>query len=69
MIRQGAKEPRQVIDRMQSLIHSESGVRIDYVCIVDPQSLKEISKIKHGALIALAVYVGKTRLIDNLVVT
>jgi pantoate--beta-alanine ligase len=69
MIQQGEKDARKVIARMQSLIHSESGVRIDYVCIVVPQTLKEVSKIERGALIALAVYIGNTRLIDNFIVS
>lgn len=39
--------------------------KIDYVEIVDSENLKNISKIEGSVLIAIAVYIGKTRLIDN----
>ena len=44
-------------------------VRVDYVCVVDPDSLEAIAEIKSSALVAVAAYVGTTRLIDNIVLT
>jgi pantoate--beta-alanine ligase len=45
---------------------SEPSVRLDYFEIVNPETLDAIQDIRGGALIAVAVYVGSTRLIDNL---
>jgi pantoate--beta-alanine ligase len=42
--------------------------RIDYVTIVDPASLEEVSQVEGKVLIALAVWFGEARLIDNLMV-
>jgi pantoate--beta-alanine ligase len=58
----------QVKKEIESVIKSELGAKIEYVEIVDPQSLEEIKKIKKPAVICLAVKIGKTRLIDNLIV-
>jgi len=43
-------------------------VRLDYFEIVDPATLDPVKDISSGALVAVAAYVGKTRLIDNLVI-
>ena len=40
-------------------------IRVDYVAVVDAETLQEISLIKRPALIAIAVFIGNTRLIDN----
>jgi pantoate--beta-alanine ligase len=51
---------------MQRELEREPGVRIDYVEVVDPDTLLPVEDIKRGALLAVAAWVGKTRLIDNL---
>jgi pantoate--beta-alanine ligase len=45
----------------------ESSVRLDYFEVVDPQTLDPIADVSRGALVAVAAYVGATRLIDNAV--
>jgi len=50
------------------MIKSKGATRIDYVKIVDINSLEEVKKIKGRLLIAVAVFFGKTRLIDNVIV-
>jgi pantoate--beta-alanine ligase len=40
--------------------------RIDYISIANPETLEELTEIKQPALVSLSVYVGKTRLIDNI---
>jgi len=45
---------------------AESKVRLDYFEIVDPETLDPIGDISQGALVAVAAFVGSTRLIDNL---
>ena len=44
----------------------ESSVRLDYFEIVDPNTLDAVADVSGGALVAVAAYVGNTRLIDNL---
>ena len=51
---------RQAFDR-------ESSVRLDYLEIVDPNTLDPVSDLSGGALVAVAAWVGATRLIDNIV--
>jgi pantoate--beta-alanine ligase len=50
-------------------IAEEPGARLDYFAIVDPETLDEVTSIAKGALVAVAAYVGATRLIDNLLLT
>ncbi len=47
-------------------IARESGVRLDYFDIVDANTLDAVQDVERGALVAVAAFVGKTRLIDNL---
>ncbi len=54
-----------VKQEMAVLIQKEPLARIDYISIADPETLEELAEIKQVALVSLAVYVGKTRLIDN----
>ena len=46
-------------------INKEPLAKIDYVEIVDSEDLSSISKIERSILVPIAVYIGKTRLIDN----
>jgi len=48
-------------------VASEPGVRLDYFEIVDPDTLDPVDKVAKPALVAVAAYVGNTRLIDNTV--
>lgn len=68
MIKSGHRAPREIIARMREMISKTPGARIDYIKIVQSDSLKEASVIKGRLLIALAVYFGSTRLIDNLTI-
>ncbi|HSS98657.1 MAG TPA: pantoate--beta-alanine ligase [Terriglobales bacterium] len=42
-------------------------MRLDYLEIVDPDNLESLDKIEKTALVAVAAYLGKTRLIDNFI--
>jgi len=59
-----------VVSEMEKIIRRGQHSRIDYISIVDPRTLEEMDRVGPGkrALVALAVWVGKTRLIDNIVV-
>jgi pantothenate synthetase len=50
-------------------VAEEKSVRLDYFEIVDAESLLSVGKVASGALVAVAAFVGGTRLIDNLVLT
>ncbi|MFH1479310.1 MAG: pantoate--beta-alanine ligase [Candidatus Omnitrophota bacterium] len=54
--------------KMRKLILKEKGINIDYISIVDPDSLNEADKIGKNTLILVAARLGKTRLIDNIVI-
>ena len=47
------------------LIETRPAARVDYIEFFDPKTFRPIAKVQRGAQIALAVFVGKTRLIDN----
>jgi pantoate--beta-alanine ligase len=49
-----------------AILESEPGLRTDYVEVVSPDTLEPVASTASGALIALAAWVGETRLIDNL---
>jgi pantoate--beta-alanine ligase len=50
---------------LKKLIESEPDARLDYVEFFDPKTLTPADRVQRGHQIALAVFVGKTRLIDN----
>lgn len=65
LIREGERDAVKIKQKMVELISAEPLARIDYVEIVDLKTLESINKLDREALVALAVFVGKTRLIDN----
>lgn len=69
LIRSGNLNTADIIRRMKRLISAKKSAKIQYIEIVDADSLKVLRKIKGKALIALAVFIGKTRLIDNVIVS
>lgn len=68
MVGSGERDVNTIIQRMIEMIDEKDSTRIDYVSIVDPVTMRPLDKVEGTALIALAVYVGETRLIDNTVV-
>jgi pantoate--beta-alanine ligase len=65
MIKAGERDTEKIKASARDLILSHSFTEIDYISICDPLTLDEINTVKEKALLALAVRVGKTRLIDN----
>lgn len=63
----GQRDAGHLRDAMLSLIKKEPLAAIDYISISDPQTLAELDMINRTALVSLAVKIGKTRLIDNLI--
>jgi pantoate--beta-alanine ligase len=64
----GERSATRLIDLVRSMIENEPLARIDYVSVNDAETLAKLDKIDdRPALLSLAVFIGKTRLIDNLV--
>lgn len=61
------KEAGKIKEQMTALIQTEPVAAIDYVSIAEPETLEDMEAVKAPALVSLAVRVGKTRLIDNVV--
>jgi pantoate--beta-alanine ligase len=62
---QGERDTTKIITLIRDMILSFPFTSIDYISICDPDSLEDISLLKEKSLLALAVKVGSTRLIDN----
>jgi pantoate--beta-alanine ligase len=67
MVGDGARDAAMLREAMLFELRAENGVRVDYAEIVDPDSLEAVSDVSEGALVAVAAWVGETRLIDNVV--
>jgi pantoate--beta-alanine ligase len=65
----GEHSVTKLIDAARDVITPAKRARIDYITIVDAESLEPLEKLRPTALIVLAVFIGKTRLIDNLPLT
>lgn len=65
----GEHSVTKLIDAARDIITPAKRARIDYITIVDAESLEPLEKLRPTALIVLAVFIGKTRLIDNLPLT
>ncbi|HPN34700.1 MAG TPA: pantoate--beta-alanine ligase [bacterium] len=68
LIRGGERQAADIKASMTEMIDSVERSRIDYIEIVHPESLEPVEVITGDVVIALAVFIGKTRLIDNLLV-
>lgn len=62
----GERQTKEIIRQMNNLIKTENLIQPQYIEIVDSQTLKPVKRVKKEILIALAVKIGKTRLIDNI---
>lgn len=67
LFRSGERNAGRIIDAVERVIEPERDVTIEYVEIRDAKTLEEIEMIEGQAVIALAIKVGKVRLIDNLI--
>jgi pantoate--beta-alanine ligase len=65
----GELDAARLIETGKNVLAKEPGVRPDYLEIVDPDTLDAVEEIKTTALVAVAAFVGSTRLIDNIVLT
>ena len=59
------KDANKVVEAMKKNIETEPMAKIDYVEAVDALSMEPVEKLEGTCMLAMAVYIGKTRLIDN----
>lgn len=59
----------KIIDIIEQNLHTEPLARVDYVEVVDFENIQRVETIGRETLIAIAVYIGKTRLIDNIIIS
>lgn len=67
-VEEGETDPLKLIGEMGRMIDGVESARIDYIVVVDPETLEDLDPIDGRAMAALAVRIGSTRLIDNEVV-
>jgi len=69
MYKSGERNAGRIREAMIKLIQKEPLAQIDYVSIAHPETLEEVEKLAGPALVSLAVRIGPTRLIDNIIFT
>ncbi len=67
MVNAGARNAKEVTAEMEKIINNSKSAKIDYISIVNPETLEAVPEVQHGDVAALAVRIGKTRLIDNII--
>lgn len=67
LVKEGMRNAAELKKAMKTSINSEPLARIDYVEVVSMDTIEKLEVIKGSVLVALAVYIGKTRLIDNFI--
>ncbi len=68
MVSAGIIDANRIIAQMRKIITAAASAKIEYIEIVDAETLCPIKKIDRPALVALAVHIGRTRLIDNIII-
>ena len=67
LYQEGTREARPLLKEVRRTIEAEDLTEIEYVRLCDPQTLQEVERVDRQALLALAVWVGTTRLIDHVI--
>ncbi len=68
IVKAGKIDAREVIAEMQKVLQQKSSIEIEYISIVDSESLEAIDRITGKVLVAIAVKLGSARLIDNILI-
>ena len=66
VVQGGERSSARVIALVREMIGQAKLARVDYIALVDAENLQPLERVTPGALLALAVFIGKTRLIDNI---
>ena len=67
-VAEGVVESAPLVREALAVLAEQPAVRLDYCRIVDPSSLEDVAEVSGGALVAVAAWVGTTRLIDNVMI-
>ena len=67
MVEEGETDAVKLVEAMKKNIETEPLAKIDYIKAVDGLTMQQVTELKSPVLVAMAVYIGKTRLIDNFV--
>lgn len=68
MVEEGETDAVKLVEAMKKNIETEPLAKIDYIKAVDGLTMQQVTELKSPALVAMAVYIGKTRLIDNFMI-
>ena len=63
----GERSAAKLVAAGRKILDEVPDVRLDYLSVVDPESLERVEQVANGSMVAVAAYVGATRLIDNVV--
>ncbi len=69
MVKAGVFDAKKIIMEMERIILARSNTHIDYISIVHPETLEDAPEARSGNVVAVAVRLGKTRLIDNIILS
>ncbi len=58
---------KKVLEKMEKIISAEKLAKIDYISAVDLETIEDVDNFNKDTLVAIAVFIGKTRLIDNFI--
>jgi pantoate--beta-alanine ligase len=65
LVDSGTKDSEAILKAVDDFITAGSGAKVDYIRLCNPETIEDVAHIEGPVLLALAVWVGKTRLIDN----
>lgn len=68
MIDAGVKDTREIINQMRKILHQTTSISIEYISIVDAETLQSLEHVSGKILAAVAVRIGSARLIDNILI-
>jgi pantoate--beta-alanine ligase len=68
MVAEGERQSTTLIRGGMEVLHAATGIRLDYLAVVDANTLLPVTTVETGTLVAVVAYVGNTRLIDNFLV-
>jgi len=69
MFHNGVTDAQAILQKMRNIIEAEPLAEVDYIKICNVNTLDDLERIADKALLALAVKIGRTRLIDNIILS
>ncbi|MCQ9207147.1 MAG: pantoate--beta-alanine ligase [Omnitrophica bacterium] len=68
LVRSGEKDAKKIIKSIKDFLLASPNIKIDYIAITDTKELRDIAVVRGETLVAVSAFVGKTRLIDNVII-